>query len=198
MEIQIGLDKALEILGHGKIRTITKEELTYKSQAFGTPIFMPITFEELRYYDKALEKEIVTPECFVPCAIVEIDFNKNIVKTTVKNQYRKGTFKEFIALDDYKINIRGILCADDNLFPMDKIKWLHDICTATNEDLSVGIIHDILNEIGVYNVVIESGRFLPKKGFENIMPFELECISDYKVQHILNEMDEQGRYKIDE
>ena len=196
MKVQIGLPEALEILGHRQVKTITKNDLPHKSKAFGTPIFMPLTFEEVRYYDKALEKEIVTPEIFVPCAIVEMNFNKKVVKTTVKNQYRKGTFKEFIGLDDYTINVRGILSADNNSFPMEQVKWLHDTCTATYENLNVGLIHELLNELGIYSVVIESGSFLPKKGYENIMPFELECVSDYPIQHHLIELDEQGRNKI--
>jgi hypothetical protein len=154
----------------------TQSELS----VFGTPIFMPLTFKEFTYYDHDRRKDVVVKELFIPCVIVEVSIQKDIVKTIVQGQKRRGTFKEQINTGDYVVSIKGILSNDDAKYPLDKADHLDSIIKAS---VSLEIEHTILNSLGINNLVIESGTPIAnQQGKQNIQPFSLSCVSDLAIE----------------
>jgi hypothetical protein len=169
-------------LGYRNVKVLTGKDLQDKSVAFGTPVFMPITFYKVSYYDYLAQKKVSTPEIKVAACIVTVNFQKDIIKTAVQGQRRPGTFKEFINQGDYSVSIDGLLSDDNGKYPMKKTKWMSHVGIAP---VMVEIEHQLLNELGIYYLVIESGGLEPKQGTEDMQPFHFDCVSDQNIELIL-------------
>lgn len=177
----------LDIFGYRNVKVLETNAVTDKSNAFGTPIFMQFSFDRIKYKDPTSNRELITPELKIPCAIIEISFQKEVVKTMVQGQKRPGSFKEHINLGDYVVSIKGVLCDDTNKYPMKQVKWLNDFIKAP---IAIPITHTLMNEIGIYNLVIESGGLIPRPGYENLQAFQLNCVSDLPIELTLKNEDE--------
>jgi hypothetical protein len=165
----------VEAFRYQNVRILDIDEVSEKS-IFGTPIFMALSINELSYKNPQNTQRVTIPKMFIPCAIVEVSFQKEIIKTTVQAQRRRGTFKELINFGDYVVTIKGILSNDNGKYPIDKVQQLNDIC---NAPIAIEIEHTILNRLGIYNLVIESGSpVVANQGKQNIQPFTLSCVSD--------------------
>lgn len=169
-------------LGYRNVKVLQEEDLKDKSKAFGTPVFMPITFKRVSYMDYMNNKRIITPDIYIAACIVVINFQKDVVKTSVQGQHSPGTFKEFINQGDYSISIDGLINDDNNLYPIKNVKWINSIGVAP---VKVEVEHKLLNELGIWDIVIESGGYTPKQGIEDQQAFKFECVSDYDRNLIL-------------
>lgn len=174
-------------LGYRNVKVLTSNDLQDKSDVFGTPVFMPITFNKVSYMDYMRNQKIATPDFKVAACIVTVNFQKEIIKTSVQGQHFPGTFKEYINQGDYTVSIDGLLSDDTGKYPMDKVKWLHDIGIAP---VKVEVEHKLLNDLGIYYLVIESGGLSPKQGVENMQSFHFDCVSDRDIQLILKSEEE--------
>lgn len=105
--------------------------------------------------------------------VIDVSASKNIVKTPV--QGRDGTFKEYLSKGDYQISAKGVLLNENALdgLPIDKMKILHRI-GQVSESLQVQC--DLLNQLGVYEVVIEQIDFTEPSG--NSVKFSISMISE--------------------
>ncbi len=169
-------------LGYRNVNVLTGNDLQDKSDAFGTPVFMPITFYKVSYYDYMQQRRVATTDMKVPACIVTVNFQKDIIKTAVQGQRRPGTFKEYINQGDYTVSIDGLLSDDNSKYPMKKTKWISHIGIAP---VMVEVEHQLLNELGIYWLVIESGGLTPKQGTEDLQPFHFDCVSDQPNELIL-------------
>lgn len=183
--MQRNIKYILDSFGLGGVRTIDYElassELEQRSSNFdlepsaiaqsnktsylGTPVFGDIT---LRNDNASIE--LIT-------VLATVGMSKNIVKTPMQGV--NGTIKEYISDGDYDVDIQGVLVSNSDLRPDDKIKTLQGLCTVAS---SLEIESSFLQLFDIYNVVVESFRFLPQKGFWNMMPFELKCVSDHPIE----------------
>jgi hypothetical protein len=161
------------------VNIISIDDVEDKSELFGTPIFMPLQFERVKYKDGNTTR--IIPQFMIPACIVEISFQKTIVKTQVQSQKRRGDVMEHINFGNYAVSIKGILSDDSGKYPMQKTKWLNDLCLAPIE---VEVVHRLLNEIGIYQLVIESGGIIPRQGYQDIQPFQLQCVEHIPIKLI--------------
>lgn len=136
----------------------------------GTPIFEQITLK-----DGA--KEYTMPDW----PLIDIAFTKNIIKTPLKGF--NGSVKEFINIDDYQIQIRGILInyANDE-YPYDMLAELQNMCTINKE---LQVTSPVLNLLDVHNLVITDVRYPEVEGYNHIQPFVLQALSDEPVELII-------------
>lgn len=179
--------KALEVK-EGQFNDATGYEYTDKGQLnmhtgkdgqppmsiLGTPVFSDLKLTSTRHIDFALGPEDVSETVHLLWALVEVQQNKNIVKTKV--QGRDGEVKEYISDGDYSITIRGAF-ADTfkKSYPKDAVKKLIRMCKVKE---ALKVTSEYLLMFDVHQLVIESFRFSQEEGKQNIQKFELHCSSD--------------------
>lgn len=131
-----------------------------KTSLYGTSYFLPVKLGGV---------ELMHP-------IIKITSKKTIVETPLVN--RTGSVKELISTDDYKINIKGVIIREDNVFPEAEIRSLREIYLR-DEALSINnaLISLFLQENE--NVVI-TDLTMPetKGGVYNVRAYELNLVSD--------------------
>lgn len=133
------------------------------------------------YKDDLLGREMFLPVVIngfvVPFAVLSIIESKTITETPMPE--RGGSVKELISLDDYKINIKGILIEEDDVYPEQQIKTIHEIFL-----INAGVeIRSVLTDIflhGSYNhqVVIKEVKWPANPGIQHAKPFEMDCVAD--------------------
>jgi hypothetical protein len=149
----------------------------YAKNALGIEVFMPITLE-----DKTSRKSLQLEN-----TIISVRQKKTIVETSLVN--RQGTVKEIISMDDWEIDIKGIIVSPDkvyyNAYPDGAVKDLKDMYKLGN----ALDIHNALTAICLQDgelVVIKELNFPEMRGVENAQGFELKCVSDLKFDLIVS------------
>lgn len=171
---------ASDVFGYANAKVYTEDEIQHIS-VFGLPVFMPLTLEQCKY--KVDNQTIVVPELIIPCVIVEVYGSKEIVKTAVLG--RPGTIKEYIAEGDFSITMKGVLANDsitDLRYPFAKQDRLNQFKKAPKQ---LSITHALLNNLGIYEIVIEDVKFPSMQGVENLCAFEINAISDSPVELVM-------------
>jgi len=114
--------------------------------------------------------------------------NNTIVSTPLVG--RRGTVKEFISSQDYKITISGELIRsekypqytrDDAYSLAYPIEMLQDFVRLIDSQETVEIANVFLKTLGVTNVVIENHRFKQTQKLLNVQPFSFSFISDQNI-----------------
>lgn len=108
----------------------------------GMPLWQPLTIKAT---------ETGESDFLLDSAVVSFNMTRNIVKTVV--QGRDSSVKEFINNGDYAININGILCENTYNYPLESVVKLD---TFMKKKQALEIEHEVLNAIGVYEIVVES------------------------------------------
>lgn len=133
----------------------------YDTDIFGREFFLPVQLDGY----------------VLPFAVVGVTCKKTIVSTAMPE--RGGTVKELISLDDYLINIKGILINDDNTYPESEIIDLHELFLK-NESVNLQCVLTDIFLKGSFGqkVVIKDLKFPTVTGIEHAKPFEMELESD--------------------
>lgn len=160
---------------YGSIRTVEREEAMRLSK-LGTPIVFPVKFTagSYKFYDyqsKIIEKQLA--DFWLPPATM-VDFSrvKNISRTDVIGG--NGTVKEIYGFDDWQIRIRTV-CHNDELSTREYEKRLIEWSEVIQ---SISVEGDLFGWKNIHNLVIESIDIHSLEGTPNIIPIELNCISD--------------------
>lgn len=111
----------------------------------------------------------------IPFAVMGITCRKNIVSTQMAE--RKGSVHEIINIDDYMINIKGILVSDDQEFPEGEMKMLLDMFEI-NRSLVIKSVKTDLFLKGDDKVLIKDMPMPPSPGSHNVQTFEINLVSD--------------------
>lgn len=158
----------------GDIPTIEVAEATATS-ALGTPIYDPVEFLGGTVPGT---NEVYDGLQLLDAPLIDITLAKDVVKT--KMQGRDGTVKEFMQLNDYVINIRGIF-ASFNSFdpPYEEIEALNNLHRLP---VALDVESKLLNKLGINSLVTTTLKFVPTPRFENIKAYRLTCVSDEAVQ----------------
>ncbi len=131
----------------------------YKEDALGREFFLPVEIDGF----------------LVPFAVISVTAKKTIVSTAMPE--RGGTVKELISIDDYAINIKGILLQEN--FPEAEIRQVQNIFLKNKSVALRSVLTDIfLNGEFEHKVVIKTIKWNATSGVEHAKPFEIECESD--------------------
>lgn len=131
----------------------------YKEDAQGREFFIPV---ELDGY-------------ILPFAVISVSEKKTFVSTAMPE--RGGSVHELISVDDYSINIKGIMMQED--FPERDMIDLHKIFLKDAAVTLRSVITDIfLTGDSEHKVIIKSISWPATSGNEHAKPFEIECESD--------------------
>ena len=140
-----------------------------------TAIFYPGSyFPDLPKFQPLLLQKVegIDEDLLLDSAIVDCGNQKNI--TITKIQGRDNTVKEFIADGDYTINVKGILAYKGTNWPKEELLKLKKFLDAKQ---SIPIVHEKLNTLGSYEIVI-TGRDFPETTFINCIPYSFTALSE--------------------
>lgn len=131
----------------------------YATDALGREFFLPVKIETY----------------LIPFAVIGLTAKKTIVSTAMPE--RGGSVKELISIEDYLINIKGLLVSEDGTWPEDGVFDMHSIF-ATNRALKLEcVLTDIILKKDQL-VVVKECRWPPIAGVEHVRAFEMELESD--------------------
>lgn len=148
----------------------------------GNKVFLPITLEDSFGKKLQLQNTVSSMVC-----------KKTIVETALVG--RQGTVKEEISVDDWEINVKGIIISPDMDYPDVQVAEL-------NQWFLSGESYKIINartslvfgdkdaltgglKSGEEKVVFKSLRFPEVKGFKNMQAFECDLVSDIEFKLII-------------
>lgn len=124
---------------------------------------------------KANESTGVAVYLMPDTTLVHAQKTKDIVKTKVTG--RDGTVKELISDGDWSVTFQGFIINDKEpgKYPEEKVKSTRDLYALKQ---SVRVHSKYLNNLGIFDIVIEGCDFPPLEGYADVQPFELTCVSD--------------------
>lgn len=131
----------------------------------------------LTYFDLTTQQKITVPKIQIPIALCTVNPKNIIVKSKVAG--RPGTIKQFISVDDYDVQIRGVFTTGvADKFPIQAMQDLQKIMNATCE---VKVWSNFLAIFGINYLVFDDN----KGAFEQMentgrdeQRFTLNCISE--------------------
>lgn len=110
--------------------------------------------------------------------IVSVSGGNKIVRRYIQSA-KKGSVKEFFAIDDYRITVAGLLCSDANATVEEYAKRLK---TYLESSESLQVQCTLLNEVfEIFSIVVESYEF-PFTTGEEYQQFSFTAYSDESLE----------------
>lgn len=159
----------------GKIGPGTEREPELYKSSLGTPVVANIVFQSVTYTANGITK--TTQEQRYDTVLLTVNQPKRIIKTEI--QGRNGTVKEYIADDDYQITINGIITGTNGKYPETEVLTLKQMLDAP---VSIPVVCRYLNNLGIYNIVVEEWTFDQEPGGISKQNFTINAISDEPIE----------------
>jgi hypothetical protein len=165
---------ALDFEGINAVVLVQGEQQSY----LGTPIFQPITFRGGVYQQLSPQGEVFDSSFngwqLPATTTAEFKRSKDITKSRPSTAH--GTTKELWAFQDWEVTIRGlILDGQPNYFPLGELRELLSWEKLVD---SIEVEGDMFTYLGIERLVIESMSLGRVAGSPNVIPFQLQCVSD--------------------
>lgn len=148
------------------------EPLFGRKTAFGTPVWVEITFGSVTYLDNA-GNTVTTPKVSFQSILVDISFPRNIVKTEIVG--RNGTVKEYIGEGDAQITFRGVIVGQNGHYPQEQLAEMMNVIKAP---VAIPVFSIHLQTMGIDSVVFEERSFQQEQGGYSYQAFSVQAISD--------------------
>ena len=152
----------------------TPDPALYRS-ALGTPVFTDITFLAGTYETntKGVFKSF-PKQTFYSC-LLTVTQPKIIVKTQI--QGRDGSVKEYIGLDDYHIQLQGMIVGANGVYPALAVS---DLKKMTDAPMAIDVACTFLNMLGIHSMIVDEGggEFAQQAGGYSYQTFNIPFISD--------------------
>ena len=149
--------------------------------AFGLPVLGSITFDGGSYkmYDKTSGRvnDVIYGRYTLPYSCI-VDFSResNIITTNVMGN--TGTVKELYGLGDWDINIRGIAVNGIDGVKNSAREQIKHLTAWADLNDAIGVTGDLFADKDIQRIVIKSINIQPLEGKYNVIPFQIEAISD--------------------
>ncbi len=138
---------------------LVKGTQLYKQDWRGRWYFMPVTINGVE----------------IPNAVISITGKKNIVETSMVG--RKGSVKELISIDDYKITVAGFIQSTDGTYPEAGITQIRELFNVNESVEFISVLTDLVLDEGD-KVVLTDIEWLSTPGIEDGQAIRIECITD--------------------
>lgn len=112
----------------------------------------------------------------LPVTLCTASQAKKIIKTEIPG--KDGTVKEYIGMDDYNVQINGILTAANGQSPMDQVITLKRILDAKDPINPIEVINKYLNDLDIFCLVIVDYTLDQKPGGYSKQDFTINAISE--------------------
>jgi hypothetical protein len=160
----------------GKISSVVRDEPSVKRKSsLGTAIFSDLQFES---------NDELGDHIPVDTVLFSVRRPKNVVITPISG--RDGEITEIIGNGDYRINVKGVICGANGVYPYEAVKSLMDFL---NYKQSLGIISKYLNEVfGISEVVIIGEPDIPQsEGSQSYQRFEFDMKAEQPVEILISQ-----------
>ncbi len=143
----------------------------------GTGVFMWDRFKFL-YTEGGGEIEYILPDA----TVVEPAQQKHIVTTQLTKV--EGSVKEHINIGDWHLEFKGIIINYRTMtFPQAEIIEMRNYFRVNK---ALKVVSKILNDYGIFEVVLTNIRFPEMSGFANAQPFVINALSDKPIKLIID------------
>lgn len=134
---------------------------------------IPLTFDSFSYLFNGVTR-YVDPFKLPVDPVVGFS-SKNIIKRRyVAKKKTRGSVKEWWSMDDWEITITGVIIEDDAELRNEYLRKLRELCEVP---CSIPVVCEVLNEMDIHYLAIESYEFPHTAGEEN-QAFVFKCYSD--------------------
>ncbi|WP_442589196.1 DUF6046 domain-containing protein [Pedobacter sp. AW31-3R] len=173
---------------YAKVFGISGTEITYNGlDTSGASVATASALLGLPVYDQVTLKYLDKPLLLPGSPMIDITATKSIVTTPIKG--RNGTVKEYISIDDYQINIRGVIINyESDEYPELTVHNLHNIFKA---DTEMQVTSALLNLLDIHYLVIKQIKFPEVEGYRNMQPYALQCLSDMPLELVIKDAKNQ-------
>jgi hypothetical protein len=160
-----------------KIKQAASPDPKLYNSALGTPVVIDLAFGEATYKDFVSGNTLKTPFIKFETVLCTVTQAKKIIKTEI--QGRDGTVKEYIGMDDYQVNINGIIAGENRVYPKSIVLQLKAVLDAP---VSIPIYSDFLNNLGIFSVVVNDYTLPQVAGGYSKQDFSINAISDAPIE----------------
>jgi len=140
---------------------------------YGYPVICPVTVGGIKLGFAESRDEGDSNIWLQPMCVIE--GSKRIVKTAIAGGSYKGTVKEFINIDDYRIRLHGFVAnVNQQAYPEDQVnilKYLWSLNEAV--EFKCEITDDLFDHVVIENIVFEELDMAP-----GLQRYEIAAISD--------------------
>lgn len=159
----------------GRIPIAVRDESPIlRKSKLGTTIFSDLQFKLVDSIGEHIPVDTV---------LFSVHQAKNVVRTQIVG--RNGRIKEYVGEDDFEINIKGVICGDNGVYPYDHVKNLVNYLRFSQ---SLGIVSKYLNEIfDIDEVVVYDFKLEQTEGSYSYQKFEMDCWSDKPVEVLIQD-----------
>lgn len=151
---------------------VQPDEPLYTSK-LGTPVYSDISFIGGRYETNTKGVYVEYPSLKYDAVLITVTQAKKIIKTEI--QGRDGTVKEYIGMDDYVVQVNGVITGDNGRHPSNEIADLKKMLDAP---VPIGVACSYLQNLGVMSLVVESYELGQQQGGYSYQTFAITFISD--------------------
>lgn len=149
---------------------------SYGVSKMGTPVFSNLNISSFSYSDNNGNK-IVVPDINFETVLFSVTQSKNMQITNI--QGRNSSVKEYIADNDYQVNVQGVLTGSNRQFPMQDSQ---DLISLLKANVAFRVNSWYLDLFGINNLVVESYELGQDEGGFCYQKFGLNCLSDLPIE----------------
>jgi hypothetical protein len=141
-----------------------------------TPVYTNIHFLDVEYTDNK-GRVIQTNGKTYDAVLITVSQSKKIITTEI--QGRDGTVKEYIGMDDYTVQVNGIVTGANGVHPADQIIELKKMLDAP---VAIDVSCSYLQNLGIYSLVTFDYEFGQQEGGYSYQTFSITFKSDIPQQ----------------
>ena len=141
-----------------------------------TPVYTNIHFLDVEYTD-SLGRTITTNGKIYDAVLITVSQAKKIITTEI--QGRNGTVKEYIGMDDYQVQVNGIITGSNGVHPVNEIAELKKMLDAP---VAIDVSCAYLQNLGIQSLVTISYEFAQEAGGYSYQSFAITFKSDVPQQ----------------
>lgn len=153
-------------------QTDNRDKELYRS-SLGTPVYTNITFQAGTYETTMPGKTVSYGPVTYEAILITVSQAKKIIKTEI--QGRDGTVKEYIGMDDYQVQINGIITGKNGHFPKDEVAALKKVLDAP---VPLEIACTYLETLDIHSLVVDQYEIGQQEGGYSYQTFSIACLSD--------------------
>lgn len=142
----------------------------YAARLWGKDVFLPTTLRGTRKNGEIVQLDL-------DCCTIKLKGQKNVTKTQLSE--RRGSVKEIFSVDDYTIDIKGVLIGHDGVWPYMQVEAIRDLFeTQKGVELYNALSDYFLQE--TKRVCITNINFYDLEAkSEKHIPFSMTMLSDF-------------------
>lgn len=150
--------------------------------ALGTPVYQRVTFQSGSYPTKVQGQNKTWEQIDLDTCVIVVNQAKKIIRTEI--QGRDGTVKEYVGMDDYQVQISGMLAGANGQRPVDQVIALKKMLDAP---VPIQVACQYLQDLGITDLVVESYVLDQQPGGHSYQTFSINFISDTPVELRISE-----------